>query len=106
MLLHLAEQVQAQGVADDQQTVLDLIKYVVEHFGFEYLLMQQTSYPGIEDHHAKHQALCSRVVALKERIFAGEDVHAELGDLIDHWLRQHIQTADRLLADYLATTPS
>jgi hemerythrin-like metal-binding protein len=91
-----------QAYDDYVQIVLDLIKYVIEHFAYERSLMEANAYPRMAEHLARHQALTEQVMAFKERILAGEDASAELGSFVDGWLRHHIAGDDVLLGRYLA----
>lgn len=86
---------------DYRQIVLDLLKYVIEHFSYEHGLMRQHGYPGQEQHHRYHQELTKQAVAFKNSIFAGKDARAELTGFLVGWIQHHIAEDDIRLAAYL-----
>lgn len=86
---------------DYQRLVLDLLKYVVEHFGYEYELMHRNAYPGLEAHHADHQRLTVQTVIFKDRVLKGEDARAPFVAFLDGWVELHIEGFDKGLANFL-----
>lgn len=87
---------------DYRQIVLDLLKYIIEHFSYEYQLMREFGYPEQEQHHRYHQELTRQAVAFKEAIFAGQDAREPLAGFLVGWIQHHIAADDIRLADYLA----
>lgn len=88
--------------ANYRQIVLDLFKYVVEHFGYENDLMRNSAYPGHARHLAEHNRLVQLAMIFKERIFAGQEAKQDLAEFLSGWVLHHIASEDRLLADHLA----
>jgi hemerythrin len=86
---------------DYRHLVLDLLKYVVEHFGYEYDLMHQHAYPDQEGHHADHQRLVAEVVAFKDLVFSDQDARTPLVAFLSGWVEHHIGEFDRDLANFL-----
>lgn len=84
------------------QVVLDLIKYVVQHFGSEEELMARHGYPGRDAHRRTHAELTAHVIRLRASIAAGTLDTAELQLFLDGWINNHIGSEDRELAGYLA----
>jgi hemerythrin-like metal-binding protein len=84
------------------QVVLDLVKYVVQHFGSEEELMTLHAYPGRDEHRRSHAQLSAHVVKLRQDIAAGNFDAAELRLFLDGWINSHIGNEDRHLAAFLA----
>lgn len=83
------------------QVVLDLITYVVRHFGAEEELMTIHSYPGRDEHRRSHAQLSAHVVKLRAGIAAGNFDAAELRLFLSGWISLHIGDEDMRLAAYL-----
>ena len=86
---------------DHRQVVLDLMKYVVEHFNYELSLMRQSGYEQVMEHHDSHQRLLGEVLALKQIIFSRGTDHVALEAFIGGWIQRHIGDDDRRLAEFL-----
>jgi len=87
---------------DGVQVVLDLMKYVVQHFGYEEGLMQTYGYPDAEAHRGLHADLGRTVQRLRDGMVDGSIDQAELKRFLDDWLQHHIGDNDRRLAGFLA----
>lgn len=75
--------------------VLDnVVDYTLSHFGFEEVMMEDAGYEFLHAHQKVHQIFIQRVSVLAERFKAGEDVSAELHNLLARWLVNHIQKED------------
>jgi hemerythrin len=72
----------------------DLIEYTYSHFAFEESLMEEAGYDALPVHSKTHDAFRTRVDAIKARHLAGEDVAAELAELLQTWLIRHILNDD------------
>lgn len=88
--------------ADGVQVVLDLMKYVVQHFGYEERLMQTYAYPEVATHRHLHAELGLSVQRLRDGMVDGTIDAAELRAFLDGWLQHHIGGNDRQLAVFLA----
>jgi hemerythrin len=88
--------------ADGVQVVLDLMKYVVQHFGYEERLMQTHGYPDIAAHRALHSELGLSVQRLRDGMAEGSIDQTELRGFLDSWLQHHIGGNDVQLAAFLA----
>lgn len=84
------------------QVVLDLITYVVRHFGSEEELMTHHAYPGRDEHRRSHALLSAQVVTLRARIAAGDYDPAGLRRFLNDWINSHIGDEDMRLAAFLA----
>lgn len=84
------------------QVVLDLIKYVVQHFGSEEELMTIHAYPGRDEHRRSHAQLSAHVVKLRASIAAGNFDAGELRLFLNGWINLHIGDEDMRLAAFLA----
>lgn len=80
-----------QAIAAVLENVLD---YTLSHFGFEEVMMEDAGYEFLHAHQRVHQVFIQRVTALADRFKAGEDVTAELHNLLARWLVNHIQKED------------
>lgn len=85
------------------QAVADLCLFTREHFAREQASMEQTAYPGRDDHRYEHEYLIFQLDVLIERLMiSGPDYVAdELVDLLKRWLCDHILTCDAAFAEYL-----
>lgn len=81
--------------------VLDLIKYVVQHFGFEDDLMIRHGYPNSDGHRKSHALLTAHVTRLRSGIAGGRVDTGELKLFLDGWIQHHIGHEDRQLATFL-----
>jgi hemerythrin len=72
----------------------DLIDYTYSHFAFEEALMEEAGYEYLSIHQKTHQAFVTRVDGLKQRFNDGEDVAADVAELLRTWLISHIMNDD------------
>lgn len=105
MLFKLLERASA-GLGQPQrsnyrQIVLDLFKYIVEHFAYEHDLMRASAYPDRARHDADHQRLIAQALAFKDRILAGQNAEHEFAGFLTGWVEQHIGSKDAGLARHL-----
>lgn len=79
--------------------------YVVEHFGAEERLMEESAYPDRAAHRAAHDQFISDFLDHGQG-FADQESgtlpSARVVEWMADWLRQHIAGTDQLLASYLA----
>lgn len=87
---------------DCHQIVLDLFKYVVEHFGFEADLIRASAYPDRDRHLADHARLIQQAQVFKALIFADHDARQEFAAFLVDWVEHHIASEDVHLARHLA----
>jgi hemerythrin len=96
--LYMAKQV---GDAAQVGAVLTALSdYTVNHFSFEEQLMEEAGYSFLGPHRRVHQLFIKRIVEYQNRFQGGEDITAELLNLLKGWLGNHIEHEDR---GYLAT---
>ena len=79
--------------------------YVVEHFGAEERLMEETGYPDRAAHRAAHDQFLDEMLAFGLEFTDRELNHAPRGRVVRwmaDWLRLHIAGTDILLASFLA----
>jgi len=82
----------------------ELINCTIWHFSHEERLMVKTGYDGLAEHKEEHQDLIASVKELQQKILeAGNLVPEEDLAFLEHWLTEHILTADMKLGSYLAT---
>ena len=94
----------AKGQANDiiGRVMNNLIIYTKEHFAREEAEMQRVRYAASLTHGSEHGKLIKRVVELKRSMDAGEKVNVvAMSSFLSDWLRNHILTADRKLAEAL-----
>lgn len=62
--------------------------------------MRLLHYPDYEAHKARHGALVNEVMALKQRVEAGEEKGEALLNLLKSWLVQHIMQEDMQYTEF------
>jgi len=80
-----------------------LTSYTLKHFANEEKMMQESAYPGIDDHKAQHKAFEQIVIGLKEKIKAsGETMQMsnEINSVVVDWLIEHVLGIDMLFANH------
>ena len=67
-----------------------------EHFSTEEELMEQTSYPGLAEHRAIHQALLTKAAEFLARHDESDAAsYVKLLDFLRDWFKDHIEHADK-----------
>lgn len=90
-----------EGKVDRQAiaVVIDaLVDYTYSHFAFEEALMEEADYEFLSVHQQTHDAFTRRISDLHQRFKDGDDVSSELGELLQTWLIDHIQSDDQSYA--------
>ena len=84
------------------EAVLDeLIDYATYHFGQEELLMEQTGFPGKEEHLREHAYFVRRVGEIQRDMLAGTGhLSLEVISFLRNWLVNHISQKDRLVGSH------
>jgi len=93
-----------QGDAPDylEAVLEELINCTVWHFSHEERLMLKYGYEGIAEHKMEHQELIKSAKELQQKVLqAGKLVADEDIEFLEHWLTEHILTADMRLGTYL-----
>jgi hemerythrin len=72
----------------------DIIDYTYPHFAFEEALMEEAGYEYLNVHQKTHQAFVDRVNGLRQRSDDGDDVAADVAELLRSWLISHIMNDD------------
>jgi len=81
----------------------ELINCTVWHFSHEERLMLKYGYEGIEEHRAEHRELIKSAKKMQQEILqADKPVADEDIEFLEHWLTEHILTADMRLGSYLS----
>jgi hemerythrin len=92
---HLFTLVKALSLANVQDTLAELLDYVVTHFTNEQELMESSGFPDFRQHLALHEAFSA---AVAEFLSGGsewnEDRIQELRKFLNKWLVGHILTHD------------
>lgn len=95
------------GDSPDRQRVAALltalVDYTMSHFAFEEALMEEAGYRFLAVHQQTHEAFTRRIEDLHGRFGKGQDVSTELGDLLQTWLIEHIQSDDQSYAPQVRT---
>lgn len=92
-------------------SVIDnVMDYTMSHFSFEETMMEDAGYGFLHAHQRVHQMFITRVTAVKARFDAGENVEAELHNMLARWLVNHIRKEDHhyvtAVQEYLAMQQS
>ena len=81
----------------------ELINCTAWHFSHEERLMLKYGYEEIAEHKMEHQELIKSAKELQQKVLqAGKLVANEDIEFLEHWLTEHILTADMKLGSYLA----
>jgi hemerythrin len=80
----------------------ELISCTVWHFRHEERLMLKYGYEGFLEHKTEHQELIESAKALQQKLLQeGKPVSSEDIKFLEHWLTEHILTADMKLGTHL-----
>ncbi len=90
----LGDQKKIKGVVDD------CVDYTLSHFAFEESLQEEAGYPYCKPHKKVHQLFARKVSEYQQRMELGDDVGAELHNMLSRWLVNHIKHDD---ADYVSS---
>ena len=92
---HLFTLVKALNLDSVQQTVEELLDYVVVHFSNEHALMEKSGYPAFEQHLKLHEEFAGHVADfLGSSDSWNEERVQELRRFLNKWLVGHIMTHD------------
>lgn len=92
---HLFALVKALNLDSVQQTVEELLDYVVVHFSNEQELMEKSGYPAFEQHLKLHEDFAGHVADFLGSSDAwSEERVQELRRFLNKWLVGHIMTHD------------
>lgn len=92
---HLFSLVRALNLESVDQTVEELLDYVVTHFSNEQELMEKSGYPAFEQHLKLHEEFGAQVAEFLGNGGAWtEDRVQELRRFLNKWLIGHIMTHD------------
>ena len=79
-----------------------LTDYTHEHFIDEEKLMESIKYPGLADQRAEHRALAAKIEEFVAHYEQGDQsIYPQLLHFLDHWLVNHMQTADKKYSQWL-----
>jgi len=82
-----------------REILADLKDYTVSHFRHEESIFKSSDYPDVELHVAEHRSMAEKVELLAEDL---DLVHpANLAQLLEDWIVNHIQQLDRGYVQYL-----
>ncbi|MBU8871325.1 MAG: bacteriohemerythrin [Gemmatimonadales bacterium] len=81
------------------EVLLELREYTARHFHHEERLFVSAGFPGAEEHIEEHRSLVAKVDQL---LGDKEHLHrANLGHVLDDWIRHHIMEVDAKYAEFL-----
>ncbi len=81
----------------------ELINCTVWHFSHEERLMLKHRYDAMDEHQAEHQELIKSAQELQQVLLRGDKPMVdEQIEFLEHWLTEHILTADLRLGSYLS----
>jgi hemerythrin len=93
-----------EGAAEDyvEAVLEELINCTAWHFSHEERLMLKYGYEGLDEHKTEHQDLISSARELQQKYLQmGKLEEKEDLEYLEHWLTEHILTADMRLGSYL-----
>ncbi|MDT8991492.1 bacteriohemerythrin [Curvibacter sp. APW13] len=92
---HLFSLVRALNLDSVDQTVEELLEYVVTHFTNEQEMMERSGYPAFEQHLKLHEEFASQVADFLGSGSAWDEERVqELRRFLNKWLIGHIMTHD------------
>lgn len=93
-----------EGHTEDviKKTLKDLLKYTVEHFTMEELLMLYNHYPSYAEHKERHTKLTDQLKELCEKFeHKNHSINLQLLHFLNEWLAHHIKGEDKKLIKFL-----
>lgn len=81
-------------------TALMTINFAKIHFLTEQQLMEESGYPGVEEHLKAHEELFRKLIAVEKKSRAARDADGFLAFLKTWWL-EHVNEFDRLYIPHL-----
>lgn len=83
----------------------EMVRHSHEHFSQEEMLMRETGFPGIDDHHDDHQRILDDLDSLLVMIQSGrmKMPREYIRDGMPGWYAIHHATLDSALASFLRT---
>ncbi len=105
-ILYLANALHGAAREDEKgeflgTAIFEMGAYVNEHFDDEERVMREIDYPAYEEHVQLHREMRSKMRELEHRFRGGTVRATEIHQLVVSWLIQHIEGADRKIADHL-----
>jgi hemerythrin-like metal-binding protein len=89
------------AVLDD--LLAELAEYTATHFETEERYMQESGYPGLDEHRREHERLAQVVAELRRKLRSGETrMSREVMQLLKDWLTEHILEMDLRFGEYYA----
>ena len=93
-----------RGPTEVSRALEFLVDYTQSHFSTEEKLMVESSYPGLDEHRAKHAELRETLQELVKD-FDEEGANAKLADAVrsflSNWLVKHIRDVDTRLGAFV-----
>lgn len=88
-----------EGHGPEIRYVIDHIrKYVNEHFIFEEQVMEQSGYPGLQEHRESHRKIVEEINHTLTSSKSLASLKEQLEYLMAVWVREHILAEDRQFA--------
>ncbi len=92
-----------QGKQVLEELLDELVRYTFYHFEHEEHYMQKIGYAEFHEHSRQHDNLRAKVRAMQTRAAAGElTMTIEVMLFLMDWLKTHILSSDRRIAEYAA----
>lgn len=103
-LFNMLNHAVVEGDATDyiEAVLEELISCTVWHFRHEERLMLKYGYKDLLEHKTEHQELIESAKTVQQQLLQeGKPVSIEEIKFLEHWLTEHILTADMKLGTYL-----
>ena len=101
---HLFTLIKALSLASVDETVEELLDYVVTHFSNEQEMMEKSGYPAFEQHLKLHEDFASQVADFLGNGAAWTDDRVQdLRRFLNKWLIGHIMTHDLRFGKWMAS---
>ncbi|RRD67067.1 bacteriohemerythrin [Vandammella animalimorsus] len=76
------------------EVIAEMVDYTISHFAFEEALIEEAGYIFTGPHKKVHELFTRKVTEMQRRFDSGEDVSAELHDMLSRWLFNHVRNED------------
>lgn len=100
-LNELKDAVRVRNVEGTTHVLEELLDYTITGFESEEELLRKSGYPYLKAHQRIHELFMKRISVFRSRSQKGEDVAAELVDLLRGWLASHIKGEDLDYVEYV-----
>lgn len=90
----------SEGHGNSEMLLLDLKRYVLNHFNYEEKLMKLYDYKEYQTHQMEHYQFTKDIIDMECRLKTGEKgINLEMLNFLNKWIIDHISHSDRKYVD-------